>query len=203
MLYSFTGGADGGSPWDGVARDSAGNLYGTTLQGGTSNFGTVFKVDATGKKTILHSFTEGGDGGNPYAGLIMDSVGNMYGTTSAGGMENAGTVFKVDPSGNETVLYSFCSQSGCADGIAPFGPVVREGAGNLYGTTYLGGFFSGGTIFKLDPTGKLTVLHSFNDASDGGGLSFAALVLDSAGNLYGTTPNFGAFGFGTVFKVTP
>jgi uncharacterized repeat protein (TIGR03803 family) len=203
VLYSFTGGADGGYLWDGVVRDSAGNLYGTTLNGGTSNYGTVFKVDPSGNKTILHSFTEGEDGGDPYAGLIRDSAGNLYGTTSAGGSFGAGTVFKVDSTGNETVLYNFCSKSQCEDGEAPFAGLAMDSAGNLYGTTLLGGFdLYYGVVFKLDPTGKETVLYNFT-GSDDGGLTYAGVVQDSAGNIYGTTPSFGAYGYGTVFKITP
>jgi uncharacterized repeat protein (TIGR03803 family) len=203
VLYSFTGGADGGNPWDGVVRDSAGNLYGTTINGGTSGFGTVFKVDTTGKKTVLHSFTELGDGGKPYAGLLRDSAGNLYGTTSAGGLSGVGTVFKLDSTGNETVLYSFCSQSQCEDGETPIAGLAMDSAGNLYGTTLLGGFYLYyGVVFKLDPTGKETVLHSFGGALDGGS-PYSGVALDSAGNLYGTTPGYGADGFGTVFEITP
>jgi uncharacterized repeat protein (TIGR03803 family) len=203
VLYSFTGGADGGYLWDGVVLDNTGNLYGTTLNGGTSNYGTVFKVDPSGKKTVLHSFTEGQDGGDPYAGLIRDSAGNLYGTTSAGGTSGGGTVFKVDSSGNETVLYNFCSRSLCEDGQAPFASLAMDSAGNLYGTTYYGGFdLYYGVVFKLDPTGKETVLYNFTGSGDGG-LTYAGVVLDSAGNIYGTTPSYGANGFGTVFKITP
>ncbi len=203
VLYSFTGGADGGYLWDGVVRDSAGNLYGTTLDGGTSNYGTVFKVDSTGNKTVLHSFPEGEDGGDPYAGLIRDSAGNLYGTTSAGGASGGGTVFKVDSSGNETILYSFCSKTLCEDGEAPFAGLAMDSAGNLYGTTYYGGFdLYYGVVFKLDPTGKETVLYNFT-GSDDGGLTYAGVVLDSAGNIYGTTPSYGAYGYGTAFKITP
>jgi uncharacterized repeat protein (TIGR03803 family) len=203
VLYSFAGGADGGYLWDGVVRDTAGNLYGTTLNGGTSNFGTVFKVDPTGKKSVLHNFTEGQDGGDPYAGLVVDSAGNLYGTTSAGGFYGGGTVFKVDSSGNETILYNFCTKSLCEDGVAPFASLAMDAAGNLYGTTLLGGFdLYYGVVFKLDPTGQETVLYNFTGTDDGG-LTYAGVVLDSAGNIYGTTPSYGANGFGTVFKITP
>ena len=163
----------------------------------------MFRIDTTGKETILHTFTEGEDGGNPYAGLIKDSAGNLYGTTFGGGSEGAGTVFEMDPSGNETVLYNFCSQSLCEDGEGPFGGLVRDSAGNLYGTTFYGGFdLYYGTVFKVDPTGKETVLHSFTGASDGE-FPYAGVVLDSTGNIYGTASAAGTFGDGTVFKIVP
>jgi uncharacterized repeat protein (TIGR03803 family) len=202
VLYSFAGGTDAEFPWAGVVLDSAGDVYGTTLNGGTSNQGTVFKISSAGKETILHSFTNAADGGLPFAGLVIDGAGNLYGTTYSGGTPGGGTVFKIDSSGTPTVLYNFCSQSGCEDGEAPFAALVRDSAGNLYGTTDFGGFFGQGTVFKLDTTGKETVLRSFNGASDGG-QPVAGLALDGAGNLYGTTPSFGAYGFGTVFKLTP
>jgi uncharacterized repeat protein (TIGR03803 family) len=126
----------------------------------------------------------------------------LYGTTSAGGLYGAGTVFKVETAGNETILYNFCPSFACGgqDGLAPFASLSRDSAGNLYGTTLLGGFFSEGVVFKLDPTGKETILHSFNGASDGGA-PYSGLVLDEAGNIYGTTPSAGAFGYGTVYKI--
>src|SRR5271165_6495671 len=108
VLYSFTGtGGDGGNPYAGLVRDTQGNLYGTTNQGGTSGDGTVFKVDTTGKETVLYNFTGPPDGALPYAGLVQDAQGNLYGTTGAGGASGRGTVFKVDTTGKETVLYSF------------------------------------------------------------------------------------------------
>jgi uncharacterized repeat protein (TIGR03803 family) len=115
VLHSFTGGADGGTPYAGLTRDSAGNLYGTTSGGGASGAGVVFKLDTTGTETVLHNFT-GGDGAKPSAGLIRDSAGNFYGTTVFGGASNWGVVFKLDTTGTETVLHSF---TGGADGGYP------------------------------------------------------------------------------------
>jgi uncharacterized repeat protein (TIGR03803 family) len=199
-LYEFLGTSDGSAPFSSLARDSAGNLYGTTSGGGASGFGVVFKLDTAGKLTVLHSFTGGsGDGKNPFAGLIRDSAGNLYGTTQNGGVSNYGTVFKLDATNTETVLYSF---SGGVDGGYPYyGHLIRDKAGNLYGTTYAGGTFNFGTVFKLDTTGKETVLHSFAGGLSDGQFPFAGLVRDSAGNLYGSTYFGGAFSTGTLFKV--
>jgi uncharacterized repeat protein (TIGR03803 family) len=146
VLHSFSG-RDGQNPYAGLVRDAAGNFYGTTQNGG-GDFaaGTVFKLDTTGKETVLHSFTGGSDGANPYAGLIRDAAGNFYATTFTGGAYGFGTVFKLDATGNETVLYSF---TGGADGGHSRAGLIRDAAGNLYGTTGLGGAFSLGTVFKL------------------------------------------------------
>jgi uncharacterized repeat protein (TIGR03803 family) len=204
VLYSFTGGADGGGP-NGVVLDSAGNFYGTTFGGGSAGAGVVFKLDTKGNETVLYSFTGGADGGNPLAGVVLDSAGNLYGTTYGGGSASAGVVFKLDTKGNETVLYSF---TGGADGGYPFAGVVLDSAGNLYGTTSGGGSAGAGVVFKLDTKGNETVLYSFTGGADGGS-PFAGVVLDSAGNLYGTTNSGGNttatkclyFGCGVVFKV--
>jgi uncharacterized repeat protein (TIGR03803 family) len=202
VLHSFQGGAaDGLNPFAGVIRDRAGNLYGTTFIGGPNNAGTVFKVDSTGKETILHAFNDS-DGRELFGGLVRDNAGNLYGTTESGGPTSAGEVFKLDPSGNLTVLYSFCSQSGCADGFAPFGTLIRDGSGNLYGTTLAGGDTFNGTVYKLDTSGTLTVLHSFNGTTDGAQV-LSGLTFDKAGNLYGTASFGGAYGYGTVYKIAP
>lgn len=198
VIYSFAGGTDGMDPEAGLLRDSKGNLYGTTLSGGTTGWGTVFRLTAAGTEKILYSFTGGADGGNPTASLIADSQGNLYGTTFNGGTSGGdGTVFRLNSAG-ESVLYRF---TGGTDGAHPRGGLVRDSQGNLYGTTGAGGQYGLGVVFKVTPGGQETVLHSFNNA-DGSGPE-ASLILDSQGNLYGTT----AFGgitvlFGTVFKVT-
>jgi uncharacterized repeat protein (TIGR03803 family) len=218
VLHSFIGVPDGEYPISGVVLDSAGNLYGTTPYGGSvqrgrlhlpTYWGTVFKVDPSGKETQLYSFCPAGlpctDGQNPMAGLVRDSAGNLYGTTQYGGANSAGTVFRVDPTGNETALYSFCSQSGCADGSNPTAGLVLDNAGNLYGTTEFGGANREGTLFEVDTNSVETVLYSFcSQANCTDGVSpYAGLVLDSAGNLYGTTQSGGAYFGGTVFKLTP
>jgi uncharacterized repeat protein (TIGR03803 family) len=198
VLYSFTGGADGESPFAALLRDAAGNLYGTTVLGGAFTLGTVFKLDATGKETVLYSFAGGTDGANPTAGLVEDELGNLYGTTEGGGSSHSGTVFRLDATGTEIILHTF---SGGTDGAYPLAGLVRDAAGNLYGTTIDGGsFMSSGTVFEVDSTGAETVLHSFN-RTDGWNPD-AGLIRDVVGNLYGTTSQ-GAppAGDGTVFKV--
>lgn len=192
VLYKFTGtGGDSYGPWAGLVRDSAGNLYGTTFYGGAYGVGTVFKLDSTGKETVLHSF-DGSDGGYPWAGLVRDGKGNLYGTTLFN------TVFKLDRTGTLTVLYSFSGQS---DGRSPRAPLVRDSAGNLYGTTYSGGTAGYGTVFKLTAQGQESVLYSFTGGADGRKPRNSALVRDSAGNLYGTTGEGGSSAFGVVFKL--
>ena len=204
VLHSFAGRIDGTEPlFSGVIRDPAGNLYGTTYSGGTSNYGTVFKIDTSGNETVLYSFTGRADGRTPYAGLVRDQAGRLYGTTYNGGLRTAmctsgcGVVFEVNANGQEKVLHYF---TGGADGALPIGGLIRDEAGNLYGTTQMGGASGSGTVFKLDATGVETVLYSFAGVPDGQ-YPFAGLIRDSAGNLYGTTSNGGAIGFGTVFKL--
>ena len=202
VLHSFTGDPDGNWPWAGLIRDATGNLYGTTHQGGgASAWGTVFKLDTTGAETVLYSFKGDPDGGEPDAGLILDAAGNLYGTTHYGGgggcQDGCGTVFKLDTTGTETVLHSF---QGNPDGGSPVAGLIRDAAGNLYGTTLYGGAVGKGTVFKLDTTGTETVLHSFTGAA--GEWPTAGLIRDTAGNIYGTTP-YGGRGFaGEVFKLS-
>ena len=210
MLYGFTGGTDGKWPMGGVIRDSAGNLYGTTQYGGAAGYGAVFKLDATGQETVLYAFTGGADGGQPLAGVIRDSAGNLYGTTQTGGTGSAGVVFKVDTSGQETVLYNF---TGGADGgfaplyppgphISPSAGVIRDSAGNLYGTTPYGGVVEVpggcGVVYKLDAAGNETVLHTFTCGADGANPQ-AGVILGPAGNLFGTTTSGGKNGGGVVY----
>src|ERR1022692_4170201 len=192
VLYSFTGAADGGYPYNGVIRDSAGNLYGTA-GGGASGSGVVFEVDTTGHETVLYTFTGGADGSSPN-NVIRGPAGKLYGTTTYGGASGAGVVFKLDTTGHETVLYSF---TGGADGGYPDAGVIGDSAGYLYGTTLYGGTAGNGTVYKLDATGHETVLYSFTD----GGNPYAGVVRDAAGNLYGTTSYGGAPGLGVVFKL--
>jgi len=154
VLHSFTY-SDGAFPDAGLIRDKAGNLYGTTSGGdlvcGLQGCGTVFKVDPSGHETVLHSFTNSPDGAGPYAGLVMDKAGNLYGTTLNGGACGYGTVFKLDPSGHETVLHSFTNSP---DGAGPYANLVRDKAGNLYGTTEEGGASGYGTVFRLTSCGS-------------------------------------------------
>jgi len=211
-LYSFGSAPDGENPLSGVILDPAGNMYGATRSGGTNNLGTVFEVKNSGIESIVHSFTGPPDGAySPYwgtASLIRDSFGNLYGTTSAGGAYSAGTVFEVSPAGIETVLYSF---TGGADGGQPLSSLLQDSAGNLYGTTYIGGDFACqpsygcGTIFELTQGANNqwteTVLYSFQDANVDGAFPETGLVQDSQGNFYGTA-NIGPC-CGLVFQLTP
>lgn len=242
VLYSFQGGSDGSGPSGTLARDAGGNLYGTTSSGGKFNSGTVFKIAPDGTESILHSFGSGSDGMQPSTGLIQDPAGDLYGTTTAGGVVGWGTVFRVSQSGAETVLFSFpnfqapsglirdaggnfygtgaiASENGNvfrispagkevvlhsfgkgSDGEYPYAGVIRDAAGNLYGSTYGGGDYEWGTVFKIDPTGKETVLYSFQGNSDGAAAE-GGIAQDAKGNLYGTTKYGGAAGGGILFEL--
>jgi uncharacterized repeat protein (TIGR03803 family) len=202
VLHRFTGSPDASTPYAGLVRDEASDLYGTTFSGGQYGFGTVFEINKDGDESVLYSFNpNNGDGAFPYGGLARDAAGNLYGTTDSGGKFGDGTVFKVDD-GAETILYNFGSYSG--DGILPSGALIRDAAGNLYGTTQSGGTLGLGTVFKLDTIGKEAVLHNFAGGTKDGEVPFlAGLVRDSKGNLYGATNEGGRFSFGTVFKLAP
>jgi uncharacterized repeat protein (TIGR03803 family) len=201
MLYSFTGGADGDFPISTLARDSAGNLYGTTAQGGSTGSGVVFKVDPSGNETVLHNFTGGSDGVNPSGGLLLDAAGNLYGTTSQGGTFNCGILFRLSPAGTETILHTFTGAAN--DGKYPsYTRVVTDGQGSLYGVTQAGGSTDHGVVYKLTHTGKFTVLYSFAGGTADGCNVLGIPFLDKSGNIYGTNSSCGAFGFGTVWKLT-
>lgn len=208
VLYSFcaqTGCPDGSNPRADLVMDTAGNLYGTTLYGGTSGVGTVFELSPSGTETVLHSFAASHtDGHYPYAGLLMDTTGNLYGTAQSGGAKGLGTVFKLSPNGTETLLYSFCVLAACADGYHPRAGLIMDTKGNLYGTAFDGGAYDAGAVFELSPSGTETVLHSFcqQTGCPDGYYPQAGLVMDTNGNLYGTTLYNGAYGGGTVFKIS-
>ncbi len=208
MLHSFSGNGgvsnstDGANPLATLILASDGNLYGTTEYGGADNLGTVFKITLAGVETQLYSFVRNGaDGSYPKAGVIQASDGNFYGMTSAGGTTNGGTIYRVNSTGVETVLYSFNQSSLSTDGYAPRANLLQASDGNIYGTTNDGGINGPGIIFKITPDGIETVLHSFGNGTDG---SFpqAGLFQDSQGNFYGTTYVGGANGSGAVFKLT-
>lgn len=207
ILHSFAGGADGASPEGVLIRDQKGNLYGTTTGGGNSGAGTVYKVTAAGHETVLYRFTGGADGSIPEAGLARDSEGNLYGTTTAGGANGNGVVFKLRPPAQkgarwqEEVLYSF---GALPDGATPVGGVAFDGAGNLYGTTSAGGTYGYGAVFELSPVASAwteTILHDFQDGNDGG-VPYAGLMLKK-GNFYGAATEGGTAGGGAIFKLTP
>lgn len=217
VLHSFAGGADGAFP-NALIRDSDGNLYGTASEGGGGSgcyygagCGLVFKLDPAEKMTVLYTFPGGADGGTPWAGLVRDSVGNLYGGTWSGGDMSCnppygcGTIFKLDASGNESVLYSFTATGG--DGGMPVG-IIRDQKGTIYGATQYGGGiancgFGCGTVFKLAPSGKETVLYAFTNYPNDGAWPRARVVRDASGNIYGTTLFGGSSGGGTVFMLDP
>ncbi|HUK74099.1 MAG TPA: choice-of-anchor tandem repeat GloVer-containing protein [Candidatus Bathyarchaeia archaeon] len=201
-LHTFAGGSDGATPVVNVVFDSHGNLYGTTYYGGTYNDGTVFKGTLSGgtwNVSVIYTFGAPGDGVYPWAPVIVDSAGNLYGTTEIGGPNGYGTVFELSPSQGgwtETILHSFSGSDGCLVGAG----VVFDGAGNLYGAT---GYCP--TIFEMTPQGggwNFTTLYTFPGTGPYHGPS-SSLAVDSAGNLYGTTENDGAYGYGNVFEMSP
>src|SRR5215469_12539155 len=215
-LHNFAGPpSDGGNPWSSLVADKAGNLYGTTYVGGSSDVcrgykavgcGAVFKLAPDGSEMILHAFTGQPDGAYPLAGLVADKNGNLYGTTTSGGVHNKGTVFEVTSNGNESVLYSFSGKRG----VNPEAVLIIDSAGNLYGTTAYGGdrncpdrvVPSGcGVVFKIAPDGTETVLHAFANGGEGNE-PLGGLVMDQSGNLYGMT-QLGGNGFGNIFEVAP
>jgi uncharacterized repeat protein (TIGR03803 family) len=284
ILHTFTGGRDGAVPFSSLIFDAAGNLYGTTSQGGVPGCGggpgcgTVFELSPDGvghwHETVLHAFTGGRDGWAPYSSLIFDTAGNLYGNTAGGGSvascsgAGCGVIFELSPTSSgswtETVLHAF---NGVSDGSDPIGNLVFDSAGNLYGVTFFastgcdgqgcgtifelsptsGGqwkgkglhIFSGGVdgaypaaglvldalgniygtasrgggpcgcgvVFKFSPKSsggwQETLLHTFTGGTADGQLPFASLVFDPAGNLYGTTFGGGSAGYGTVFEITP
>jgi uncharacterized repeat protein (TIGR03803 family) len=195
-LVNFNG-TDGNQPNVSLVQGIDGNLYGTTTLGGTDGDGTVFKMTPTGTLATLHGFTGGNDGRFPYAGLLLGTDGNFYGTTSGGGANLFyGTVFKITSGGMLTTLHSFDS----TDGSEPLAGLVQAANGSFYGTTASGGANHDGTVFKITPEGALTTLYNFGGTD--GAYPMAALIQAANGNLYGTTYQGGANGLGTVFKVT-
>ncbi|MGA8765098.1 MAG: choice-of-anchor tandem repeat GloVer-containing protein [Candidatus Sulfotelmatobacter sp.] len=218
VLHNFTGSSDGGVPFGGVVLDAVGNLYGMTSAGGGSTpqckygCGVVFQLNPAQagphNGSVLHYFSRTtGDGRYPYAGLIVDAAGNLYGTTSAGGATNSGIVFELTPTGSgqwqETVLHDFDATSG--DGVNPGGDLIFDASGNLYGVTLTGGSDAQGTAFELTPNGSAwteTILCSFTNQGSDGYNPAATLLLDSSGNLYGTTGRGGTADEGAVFEIT-
>ena len=203
VVHSFGRGTDGAEPVGGVVFDTAGNFYGTTLLGGTGGNGTVFKVTPSGIEHVIYRFKGGTDALNPAAGVTLDAKGNLYGTTSFGGANGIGAIYKLSPAGSgwkETILYNF---QGMDDGQNPVGGVILNKAGHIFGSTFDGGANGGGIVYELSPSGKvwkLTVLYSF---TGGYGGPYNKLTFDAKGSLYGTTNGEGANGLGSVFKLTP
>ena len=218
VLYAFNGGTDGASPWGGVTLDQAGNLYGTTSGGGAFGGGTVYELSPSGSgwtERILHNFQlSQTDGNTPYAGLIFDRSGNLYGATQYGGSGGGGTAFELSPSGGSwtyTVIYGFVG-SGGGRAKGPVANLAMDSAGNLYGTTLGDGVNRFGSIFKLTNSGgswTYTSLHDFTNGVDGGSPR-SNVVFDAAGNLYGTASTGGTGNpqtcvgsCGVVWEITP
>jgi uncharacterized repeat protein (TIGR03803 family) len=223
-LYSFTGGSDGAAPLAGVAQDRAGNLYGTTFEGGNVNCGNygdgcgvVYEIGSGGTETSLHIFCQQGcaDGANPRATVIRDEAGNLYGTTYEGGSgdDAFGTVFKIDSAGNEAVLHTFSGPGGClpVQGLllgesgsmfGTSGSVVSDKSGNFYGTTYGCGSSNFGTIWKVSSKGKETILHNFAWGKSDGCEPLAGLTMGQRGTFYGVTASCGANGYGVLYELS-
>ena len=197
-----------------LTRDSAGNLYGSGGIG-TYGWGTVIKISKKGVATVLHNFTGGADGGYPNGGFLKDKSGNLYGTASYGGTYAGGTLFKLDTSGNFTVLYNFGQTTG--DGAWPMARLIQDAKGNFYSTTSVGGAYGRGlgeygygTIFMMDPSGNETVLYNFTNGADGS-IPQWGVLRDSKGRLYGTSraggiqncPVYNLEGCGAVFEFVP
>jgi uncharacterized repeat protein (TIGR03803 family) len=217
VLYNFCSVpncADGQRPVEGLVEDAEGNLYGVTLYGGSGNpacdgmtCGTVFKLDSAGHETVLHSFTNGVDGGLPQAGLVSDGQGNLYGAASQGGNQNpecnggCGTVFKIDSSGKFSVIHSFSGPDGATPAHGSMAWNAKTSM--LYGATTGGGQATGpGVIFQMDTSGNETVLHSFQGDIEGD-LPNLGVILDSSGNIYGTTLSGGYGERGIIFRLIP
>lgn len=196
-LYTFSGN-DGENPLAALVQGSSGNFYGTTQSGGTGNAGTVFQITTNGILTSLYSFSGGNDGAGPMAALVQGNNGNFYGTTTSGGISNAGTVFLISTNGGLTNLYSF---AGGNDGANPYAGLLLGSDGSFYGTTQSGGTNGEGTLFKISANGAFTSLYSFSGGSDGSNPQ-APLIQGRDGNLYGTTANGGLNAAGTVFRLT-
>jgi uncharacterized repeat protein (TIGR03803 family) len=193
VLYNFGNIPDAEDPNGGLVFDNAGNLYGTGEWGGANNDGAVFKLDRTGEEIVLHSFS-GNDGSHPRGTLLRDQAGNLYGPTMEGGASGNGALFRLNEAGQETASYSF---AGTPDGRYPIGGLIRDAAGNFYGTTYEGGVHGTGTIFEVTNRGKEIVLYSFDTFA----FPTGKLVRDAEGNLYGTEYLGGPDETGSIFKL--
>lgn len=210
VLYSFTGGDDGGNAATGIAVDRTGNLYGTTVVGGKYTCGTVFKLAPQASppwaQTVLYNFTCYGDGKSPHGGVTFDRHSQLYGTTVAGGSgyctgDACGVAYQLTGQ-RESVIHDFGAGS---DGFGPGGPVAFDSAGHAYGTTPDGGSYSQGIVYELSLSRRVwheKILHAFTGGADGGVGSLGPLLLDKGGHVYGVTEEGGAHSAGTVFELS-
>lgn len=201
LVYSFGNGLDGSSPFNAnLVQASDGNFYGVTNGGGDNGLGTVYKLTPSGTETVLYSFAGGTtDGSSPQSGLTIGPDGNFYGTTLEGGASNLGTVFKITPTGTETVIHSFAG--GAADGAQPSGSDLVLGPdNNFYSMTSAGGASDNGVLYKITPGGAVTLLHTFSGGATDGAVPFTGITIGTDGYLYGTTSEGGAFSEGVFFR---
>lgn len=202
VLHAFTGQPDGFDPFASPVMDKQGNLYGTTLSGGTF-YGSVYKIAPDGTESVLYAFAGDADGDSPYPGLTVAKNGDLYGATSFGGAHGFGTVFKLTPDGTKTILYSF---AGSTDAASPSSTPILDNRGNIYGTgKFGGGSCNCGAVYEVTRNGKETLLHSFAGGNDGFSPGYG-LTRDGGGNLYGATTEGGSgscngYGCGTIFKL--
>lgn len=208
ILWSFGHGLDGVEPFNGLAFDSSGNLYGTTFAGGTDQNGTIFELSLSGSdwtESVLYDFIDGTDGGLPYTGVVIDQHGDLITPTSDGGSGAGGTVVQLTKSGTSwqfSLLYSLTNPSGAECG--PFGTLLMDSEGNLYGTTRCDGANRLGSVFELSPSGSGWTYRALHDFSGPDGQNpYSSLVLDSNGDLFGTTLSGGQYGQGVVFEIMP
>ena len=210
VIHAFTGGHDGSGPGARVTVDRSGNIYGMTPTGGANGLGTIYKINKENGGTwtfrVIHTFTGGADGGSGSAGRMILSHGHLYGAATTGGTYGSGVVFELTPKrGGEWHFRTIYSFQGQPDGNFPYGALLFDHSGNLYGTTYYGGANGIGAVYELSPRPvgewEETVLYSFQSGTDGNS-PISNLVFDNAGNLYGTTSE-GGLGSGTIFKLSP
>jgi len=210
VLHDFcsqVGCMDGRHPSPSLIQGPDGNLYGGAWSGGLYQSGTIFKLTPDGQMTTKYNFGSQmgyADGAYPYGSFVLGIDGNIYGATWFGGTANHGTLFKMTPGGQVTTVHTFCLQTGCPDGAYPYGNLVQDHQGNIYGAASAGGVHGSATVFRLAPTGDLQAIYSFCARSGcaDGRFPNGDLVLEPGGNLYGTTHSGGAYGKGTVFSMT-
>lgn len=226
VTWDFGSGSDGAEPASGVIFDTAGNMYGTALAGGTSSgcitqgysgCGVVYELSPSGSgwtETIIYDFRGGADGGAPYSGLVIDRAGNLFGATAYAGSGSGGTIYELSPAtgGGWTfhLLYSFAGSGAgpngqCISCPGSYAPLITDGSGNLYGTTFNDGAFGLGMAFELEKSSGVWTFHDLHDFTGGadGSNVWAGLVRDSSGNLYGAATDGGANGFGVLYEITP